>query len=268
VRVHPATHCLLAVLCLHLVGVAAGAARVLPDSHPAIALIIDDLGHRRSTGLRAISLPGPVACSFFPFAAHTRELALQAHARGKEVMLHLPMQAVGKFQDAREAGVLTLDMTQRQYRETFQADLASVPFVSGFNNHMGSLLTQHPGNMAWLMRLVRQNGKLFFVDSRTTRLTVARELAGEYGVPSSQRNVFLDDVAEPDAIRAQFRRLLRIARRDGSAIAIGHPYPATLDVLSEELVQLDRRNVRLVRVADLIRIQQARTPQWQTLLSR
>ncbi len=267
-RAGPATRFLIAGLCLHVAGVAAGGARLLPGSQPAIALIIDDLGNRRSTGLRAIALPGPVACSFFPYAALTRELAVRAHARGKEVMLHLPMQATGHYQDVREAGVLTLDMTQQQYRHTFRADLAAVPFVSGFNNHMGSLLTRHPGNMAWLMQLVRRNGKLFFIDSRTTAATVAREVAEEYGIPSSQRNVFLDDVEEPDAIRVQFRRLLQIARRDGTAIAIGHPYPATLDVLSEELPHLERMNVQLVRVADLIRMQQARKPLWQTFLSR
>lgn len=267
-RALPATCFLFAGLCLHIAGAAAGSTGLLPDSQPAIALIIDDLGNRRSTGLRAIALPGPVACSFFPYAVHTRELATRAHARGKEVMLHLPMQATGHYQYVHEAGVLTVDMTQQQYRRTFRADLAAVPYASGFNNHMGSLLTRHPGDMAWLMQLVRQNGKLFFIDSRTTPATVAREVADEYGVPSSQRNVFLDDVMEPDAIHAQFRRLLQIARRDGTAIAIGHPYAATLDVLSDELSQLDRQGVQLVRVADLIRIQQARKPLWQTFLSR
>ncbi len=257
---------LFAVLCLFTISISS---RVPADDDlPAIALIIDDLGSQRDPGSRAVNLPGPVACSFLPFGTYTRELAQQAHSDGKEVMLHLPMQAAGPFQQARESGVLTVDMTNRQYRETFQRNLAAVPHVSGFNNHMGSLLTRHPGNMAWLMRIARETGKLFFVDSRTTTATVARQLANEYGIPNSERNVFLDNLAQPESIRMQFQRLVRIARREGTALAIGHPYSATLDVLTEELQHMDRTGVRLVSVAELIELQQDRKQAWPRYSSR
>jgi polysaccharide deacetylase 2 family uncharacterized protein YibQ len=268
VQAHTAPGLLLAALCFSLSGISSGVIAATNDNSPAIALIIDDLGNQRGSGSRAVDLPGPVACSFFPFGPYTAELARQAHARDKEVMLHLPMQASGPLQEAREAGLLTVDMTNRQYRDTFTRELAAVPYVSGFNNHMGSLLTRHPGNMAWLMQAASEAGKLFFIDSRTTTATVARQLASEYGIPNSERNVFLDNVASPDAIRMQFRRLIGIARRDGTAIAIGHPYPATLDVLTEELQRLDQLDVRLVPVAELIELQKARREVWQTYSSR
>jgi polysaccharide deacetylase 2 family uncharacterized protein YibQ len=267
-QVRPAMIFCVAVAYLLLVTFANSAIATSTESRPAIALIIDDLGNRRALGARAVSLPGPVACSFFPHSPYTRELAQQAHLLNKEVMLHLPMQATGSYQDAYESGELTVDMTNRQYREIFLQDLAAVPYVSGFNNHMGSLLTRHPGNMAWLMQIASKAGKLFFIDSRTTTATVARQLAEEYGLPNSERNVFLDNVQDPAAIRMQFRRLIRIARRDGSALAIGHPYPATMDVLNEELQHLDQQNIRLVPVAELIGIQQERQPLWRTSLSR
>jgi polysaccharide deacetylase 2 family uncharacterized protein YibQ len=249
---HTAASLLLTVLCLSGTGFTAATAAETNDNRPVIALIIDDLGNQRGSGSRAVDLPGPVACSFFPYGPYTAELAARAHARNKEVMLHLPMQPAGPYQEKREAGELTVDMTRSQYRDTFVRDLAAVPFVSGFNNHMGSLLTRHPGNMAWLMQVASETGKLFFIDSRTTTATVARQIAGEYGIPNSERNVFLDDVSTPDAIRFQFRRLLGIARRDGSALAISHPYPATLNVLTEELPQLERSGYRLVGVSELI----------------
>jgi hypothetical protein len=267
VQARTATGLLLAVVCLTGAGFLPDAPAAA-DNRPVIALIIDDLGNQRGTGSRAVDLPGPVACSFFPYGHYTAELARQAHARNKEVMLHLPMQAAGPYQEVREAGELTVDMTYRQYRDTFTRDLAAVPYVSGFNNHMGSLLTRHPGNMAWLMQAAREAGNLFFVDSRTTAATVARQIAAEFGIPNSRRNVFLDDDTSPDAIRYQFRRLLRIARREGSALAIGHPHPATLDVLTDELQHLDRSGYRLVRVSELIEQQKGRKPPWQMYSSR
>jgi polysaccharide deacetylase 2 family uncharacterized protein YibQ len=231
---------------------------------PAIALIIDDLGHQLQRGRHAVRLPGPVACAFLPGGPFTRELAQQAHALDKEVMLHLPMQAAGALQQVHEHGALTLDMTQQQYLATLQRDLDAIPHVSGLNNHMGSLLTRHPGSMAWLMQVLRERGNLFFIDSRTTSATVARRIAHEYSIPSSERNVFLDNEPEVPAIRRQFRRLIAMARRDGTALAIGHPYPATIEVLNEELQRLGQAGVRLVPVAQLIGLQQNRRLAWQT----
>jgi polysaccharide deacetylase 2 family uncharacterized protein YibQ len=272
VQAHTAGKWLGAALCvLSVLPVGVFAADVAEPRQPvpAIALIIDDLGNQRAPGRRAVFLPGPVACAFLPDGPFTRELAQQAYARDKEVMLHLPMQATGLLQNEQAASVLTLDMTHRQYLSTLERDLAAVPHVSGLNNHMGSLLTRHPGNMAWLMQALRDRGNnLFFIDSRTTSATVARRIAYEHGIPSSERNVFLDNEPDVPAIRRQFRRLIAIARRDGTALAIGHPHPATIEVLNEELRRLGQSGVRLVPVAQLIEMQKDRQLAWQTSLSR
>jgi len=235
---------------------------------PAIALIIDDLGNQRAPGQQAVSLPGPVACAFLPHGPFTRELARLAHAGRKEVMLHLPMESLEADGYTPEPGALTLDMTRNQLRETFAQDIAAVPHVSGLNNHQGSLLTRHPGNMAWLMQSISEHGELFFVDSRTTTATVARRLAVEYGVPNSERNVFLDNESDPDAVRGKFRELVRRARREGTALGIGHPYPATLEVLVDELSKLGDHGVQLIPVARLIERQNNRQLVWHASSSR
>jgi hypothetical protein len=241
---------------------------ITDSGRPGIAIIIDDLGYQQGPGSRVARLPGAIACAFLPHGPHTAALAREAHAQHKEVMLHLPMQPVGHIPAGREAGVLTLDMTRPQFVRTLQANLDAVPHASGLNNHMGSLLTQHPGTMAWLMQALGEHGNLFFVDSRTSTATVARQLAGEYGIPSMSRNVFLDNEPDPEAVRAQFRQLLEIARREGTALAIGHPYPATFEVLEEELAQLADRGVQLVPVSRLIELQNERRLAWQAPLSR
>lgn len=239
---------------------------------PGIALIIDDLGNQSHLGMRAIMLPGPVACAFLPYGPFTNALARQAHGYHKEVMLHLPMQAVDHEKKRVEKGTLTLDMTEQQFMEATAHGIAAVPYVTGLNNHKGSLLTRHPGNMAWLMQAINKHGELFFVDSRTTTETVARQLAVEYGVPNSSRNVFLDNDPSPEAVRAQFRKLVAIAKRDGSALGIGHPLTGTLDVLAEELKNLQQHGVQLLPVSRLIAQQHEHQHEsrvaWQKSLSR
>jgi polysaccharide deacetylase 2 family uncharacterized protein YibQ len=245
-----------------------GGKPVVDNNLPAIALIIDDMGNQLSQGLHVVGLPGPVACAFLPYAAFTDTLARQAQTNHKEVMLHLPMQAVEPGHGPLQEGMLTLDMTRQQFQAEFSRAISAVPYVSGVNNHMGSLLTRHPGSMAWLMQAIGDRGDLFFVDSRTTTATVAEQLAMEYGIPNMARKVFLDNVDETVAVRAQFRQLLADARRDGTALGIGHPYPATLRVLAEELTHLDEQGIQLLPVATLIKIQSQRRLTWQASLSR
>jgi len=228
---------------------------------PAISIIIDDMGKRLESGRRVLALPGPVACAFLPRARHTDYLARQAHTAGREILLHLPMDSV----DGRrlDAGAVTLDMTEKQFAATVAADLGAVPYVTGINNHMGSLLTRHPGHMLWLMRAMQQQAGLFFVDSRTTVATVAKRVAMENAVPSTERNVFLDNELGADAIAFQFERLLALARKQGTALAIGHPHPQTLAFLEQQLPQLGQRGFRLLPVRDLIELQQQGENTWQ-----
>jgi polysaccharide deacetylase 2 family uncharacterized protein YibQ len=275
-NLNPAIWRFLITLWLGLQSYSAAAATTFPagaeKNLPAIALIIDDLGNQSDLGMRAIMLPGPVACAFLPYGPFTNALARQAHGYHKEVMLHLPMQAVDHENRRVEKGTLTLEMTEQQFMEATVREIAAVPYVTGLNNHKGSLLTRHPGTMAWLMQAINRHGNLFFVDSRTTKETVARQLAVEYGVPNSSRNVFLDNDPDPEAVRAQFRKLVAIAKRDGTALGIGHPFPGTLNVLEEELENLHRQGVQLLPVSRLIAQQheQQHKPRiaWQESLSR
>jgi len=135
---------------------------------------------------------------------------------------------------------------------TFAAMLDTVPYAVGVNNHEGSRGTSDSALMSELMPLLLER-KLFFVDSRTTTATVAETAAHTAGVPATSRNVFLDDEQSPGAIRKQFALAVRDAREKGSALAIGHPHPKTLQVLSEMLPEAERQGVTLVFASDLVR---------------
>ncbi len=233
---------------------------------PLVSLIIDDLGDRLGDGLKVTALPGPVTCAILPKTTFSRRLAQAAHANGKEVMLHQPMQAVnGK---AMGPGGMGLHMTRQAMLETLKANLASVPYARGINNHMGSLLTRHPGFMAWFMAAIQRQGELYFVDSTTTAASVAQRIAYEYQLPNTRRNIFLDNDRDEAQIIHQFVRLIQRARSRGHALAIGHPYPETLHVLSRLLPYMEQFGVKLVPVSELIAYKNSRREQlWQASLS-
>jgi hypothetical protein len=219
---------------------------------PVVAIIIDDMGNRLQDGHNALNLPGAITYSFLPHTPHAWNMAKQAHARGKQVMLHLPMEA----HSGKKLGAGGVDqyMSEKQLRQALIEGLKAVPHVVGLNNHMGSLLTQRPDSMGWLMQGIREyeGAKLFFVDSRTTSLTVAERLARENQIPTVARDVFLDNERNPEYIRAQFQQLIRRARSQGQAIAIAHPYPETIATLAEELAKLEATGVRLVSVSQIL----------------
>ena len=215
-----------------------------------IAIIIDDLGNSLHLGREAVELPGALTYSVLPKLPYSREIARRAYDSGKEVMLHLPMQTHdGRFLGP---GGLHRALSRKEFARAVRASLAAVPHVSGVNNHMGSLLTRDKASMRWLMQDLGCFHDLYFVDSRTDVRTVARELAREAGLANAQRDVFLDNQQDPDYVRSQFRRLIAKAQAEGTAIGIGHPYPATLAVLAEELPRLADQGIQLVPVSQLV----------------
>ena len=232
---------------------------------PTIAIIIDDLGNLIQRDTRAVRLPGAVTLAFLPQTPHANELAQLAHRLNKEVMLHLPMESMQGQQLG--PGGLTLDMTAIQLAKQLQLDLDSVPHVVGVNNHMGSLLTQHPGHMQWLMQELRNRNNLYFVDSYTTETSIAQQLATENWIPNLRRDVFLDHDRNPDRIRFHLRRLIKKAKKNGLALAIGHPFPETMAVLEQELPKLQAQGVRLLPVSQLVRQTLEESKSWQAYLS-
>ncbi|HVC37845.1 MAG TPA: divergent polysaccharide deacetylase family protein [Gammaproteobacteria bacterium] len=229
-------------------------------AHPVVAIIIDDLGNTLEEGRRAVDLPGPIACAVLPHTQYSVTLADQAYAHAKEVLLHLPMQAID---DAPLGpGGITLEMTQEEIQNRVRTDVAAIPHLVGVNNHEGSLISMHPGDLTWIMQTLHSIGNLFFVDSYTTVDSIAYQIARENAVPAARRDVFLDDVNTPQAVQFQFNRLLEIARKKGFALAIGHPRPATLAVLAAQLPKLASQGIELVPVAEIVKLQQAHPIPW------
>jgi polysaccharide deacetylase 2 family uncharacterized protein YibQ len=218
---------------------------------PRLAIILDDLGQDYSAAEAIFALPYPLTISVLPNNPHSVDIAEEAHRRGYEVMLHLPMESVS--QRRAESHELRPGMSQRDVSSLVEGFISAVPGVGGVNNHQGSESTANTQLMNELMRVLHEH-KLFYIDSRTTAATVAFDAARRAGVPTAYRNVpFLDDVTEVGAVSRQLRLAIREAREKNDAIAIGHPHPATLKALREILPEAKAQGVRLVYASELVR---------------
>ncbi len=237
--------------CLLLALSLTGAAHAAPDGEKArpsaiyLSLIIDDLGQNPARDSRTLALPGPVTLAIMPDTPHATEFARQAHAAGKTVMLHMPMDpATGPY--AWHPGLPLPELESR-----LNAALLKVPYAAGINNHMGSRMTSEPVAMAWLMEEL-QRRHMFFVDSRTSAKTVAAAAAQRIGLASVSRDVFLDDERTAEAITRQLQIAIKLAHKQGSVVIIGHPYPVTLDVLERELPKLKAQGVEWIELRHMI----------------
>jgi polysaccharide deacetylase 2 family uncharacterized protein YibQ len=236
------------------------------DEPPMFAIIIDDIGYHHSTDAQAVELPIALTCAFLPNTPYASQLARKAYEQGKEVMLHLPMEAM-HGQNLGPGG-LTLDMSEAQFKSSLDSSIQSLPHVRGINNHMGSLLTQHPGHMAWLMHELKLNPSMYFIDSRTTTQTVALKLAREYGIPSLKRDVFIDSIPNDESYAIQQLEIARnVAIEKGYVIAIGHPFEATLNAIRHIASKYNNDDLRFVTISQLINELDTRQPQWHAYLS-
>ncbi len=219
---------------------------------PVISIIIDDIGYRNIDDTNALSLPGPVTYAIMPHAPHSVKLSNIANQTGKTVILHLPMEAMEPDKNKYLGpGALRVDMKESQFISTLSANLDAIPNIIGVNNHMGSLLTSQQEHMEWLMEYLFLK-KIIFIDSVTSSHAITSNMAKLNNVPYLKRDVFLDNKKNKSYINAQFLELIKVAKRKGSAIAIGHPHPETIEVLSNNLIDLDRFGVKMVSLMEIL----------------
>ncbi len=222
-----------------------------PDRHGRLAILLDDGGQSLGLVPRLERLPPQIAVSVLPFLPASTETASRLHRAGHEVWLHLPMEPEGYPRRNPGPGAVLTSMSEAEIRSTVRSAINSVPFVVGVNNHEGSRATANLRVMTWVMQELAARG-LCFIDSRTTKHTVAEDAARAQGIPTGRRHVFLDNVRNPGAIRKQLDRAVYLARRDGAAIAIGHCNAVTVSVLEAEAPRLWKRNVELVPPTKLL----------------
>lgn len=216
---------------------------------PRVAIIVDDLGYDRELARAFAEVDLPLCFSVLPMAPRSEDVACVAETRRRELMLHIPMEPKGYPELNPGPGALLNRMDEGEIRAMVIRHLKELPGATGANNHMGSSFTEHAEQMAVVLEELGREG-LFFVDSKTSGHSVAYRLAREMGIRTARRNVFLDNESSEEAIARQLDRLLSIARHQGTAVGIAHPFPGTLDALKHEACRL-KGVVEVVPVSEI-----------------
>ncbi len=222
------------------------------DGLPRVAIIIDDIGYDRQLLRQFLELDIPLTFSVLPKSPFRQSALREIRSRNREIMIHQPMEPEEFPQVDPGPGALLASMSPDELIAQLNRNLDALPGVKGINNHMGSRLTAESTRMYQVFSVLKER-RLYFVDSRSTVATVCRPSARMFQVPFAERDIFLDHFQEAGFVRNQFKELLREADRHGQAVAIGHPYPVTIEIFREVLPTLKKR-VRLVPASVLVRI--------------
>ena len=221
-----------------------------PDGRPMVAIVFDDLGIDRSRTLRAIKIPGPLTMSFLTYADQLKEQTEAARSAGHEIWMHVPMEPSKATIDPGPKVLLTgSDPTELIKNLTWS--LNRFDKYVGINNHMGSRFTANLAEMHVVMAELKRRG-LAFLDSVTSRQSQARLAASTTGVDFATRNIFIDHQNDLTIIRQQLSKIENLARKQGYAIAIGHPRDKTLEAIKPWLKTLNYKGLMLVPVSTLL----------------
>ncbi len=217
-----------------------------------VAIVIDDIGYDLAIARNLMNLPAPITLSLFPYGPHSKEIAKEAAAKGYEVLMHVPMEPEGYPEKGKDPGpgALYVRMLPEDIKRQLNEDLDRIPEVCGINNHMGSRLTCNSKDMLVVMKVLKKRKK-FFLDSRTSVNSVGFKIAREEGIPTVERDVFLDNVRDVKKIREQMERLVEKAKKRGYAVGIGHPHRATYLALRKAIPEYQKKGITFVFVSSL-----------------
>ncbi|MCO6552748.1 MAG: divergent polysaccharide deacetylase family protein [Gilliamella sp.] len=213
-----------------------------------LAIVIDDFGYRQHNEEQIISFSPNITIAVLPNSPNAKRIATIAHDSGNDVIIHLPMAPLGK--QPLEKDTLFPSMNEAEVNRIVTSAVAKVPYAIGVNNHMGSLMTSNLTGMTNVMKVL-SHYSMFFLDSKTIGKTQVKTAAGDYNIPVLTRDVFLDDQQKESAISQQFDLAVRLARKNGVAIAIGHPHPQTVNVLRSKIANLPV-DIELTKLSQLV----------------
>ena len=234
------------------------------DPRPRIAVVLTGLGLASKITEAAIKeLPGGITLSFTPYSRKLNQWVALARVNGHEVLLDLPMEPTTYPDDDPGPQALLTALSSRQNLDRLRWTLDRVTGYVGLAGVMGSRFAASKEHMEPVLEELKGRG-LLFLDNRASDRSLAAVLAGEIGVPSAVNDRALDRVqASRVAIDARLVQVENVARSEGFAVAMGRPYPVTIERLQKWAQGLEARGFALAPISALAnrqtRIAQART---------
>ena len=193
---------------------------------PKLVIIIDDVSFKGQVR-RIKAIPYKITPSFFPPTNRHPNTAIYAKSFS-HYMIHLPMQAI-HFNKPEPKTLNVTDSYQTILNRIIEVKKL-FPKAKFVNNHTGSTFTSNKDAMIKLFKALKTE-HMGFVDSKTTQNSKSKEAQKVYNIPLYSRNIFLDNEENPEYIRNQLKKAVKLAKKTGYAIAIGHPHSVTLETL-------------------------------------
>lgn len=216
-----------------------------------LAVIVDDCGYDMSSVRTLLNTGLPFNFAVLPYKTYSSDVLEMIKGAGRIAMLHLPMEPMDRSAMSEGGNTICTDMSREKIQTLTRNAVNSLPGISGVNNHQGSKATSSTATMDIVLRELQRQG-LFFVDSRTSSQSVARDRAVALGVPTARNDIFLDNSSDIEAIRRQIYKAMDIAQKNGSAIAICHARPNTAKAWSMYAGEIKKSGITLVPVTDLL----------------
>ena len=212
---------------------------------PRIAIVIDDLGLDRARTERAMKLKGPLTLVFLAYAGALPQQADAAHKAGDEVLLHVATGGMNPsigLGPGMTPGAPPPEETLRRLRW----DLDRLPAYVGIA--MPAAVPIDPQSLPVIMGELKAHG-LLFLDNRAD--AAASAVARNSGVPYVARDELLDGQAAAVNVEDRLAQLETLARKNGTAIAVGHANDQTLAALKAWLPTLANKGLVLVPLSDI-----------------
>ncbi len=226
--------------------------QILLEDAYQVSIVIDDLGENYKIFKKLLAMHTPFTFSILPFQTHSIRIANEAYEKGREIILHLPLEPKDSFNNSINHGTLLTSMRKDQLLAQLERNINAVPHISGVSSHMGSKFTEDKAKMEILLKAIKEKG-LYFLDSRTTKKTVGYALAKKMGIKTAQRDLFIDNDKDSLYIEEQLKSILPLVKKiGGNAIAIGHPYPTTISALEKTLPILEEQGVKFVPLSQMV----------------
>jgi len=218
---------------------------------PVIVVVIDDMGISYKRTADIASLQAPLTASFLTYGKNLQKQIENSQKAGQEIMIHVPMEAQNATDIAPD--VLTTQMGVEEIKKNIEDMIAKFDKVAGINNHMGSKLTEDKDRMLAIMEVLKKHN-MFFLDSKTSAASKAEEAAEETGIAYAHRHIFIDNNNDKEYILGQLQKAENVARKNGYAIAIGHPKSQTYEALKEWLPMLESKGLVLEPLSKIVNI--------------
>ncbi|MFA6282301.1 MAG: divergent polysaccharide deacetylase family protein [Candidatus Omnitrophota bacterium] len=219
------------------------------DEKPKVALIFDDLGESLQDLKEINSLNVPVTISILPGLKLSKNIAHLSSGYGFSVLAHLPLEPKNakKF-ETNKYRFISSSLTKSERAALLRYYLNYIRLAIGVNNHMGSQATENPELMREILIAVKGKG-MVFIDSRTSKSSVACEVAKEVGVPCAYNEGFFDSLSDIRLMENRLKELLARAKLKGKIVIIAHPKKNTFSVL-RKLLPETRKEVQFITIKE------------------